>query len=480
MLRPTQLATRLWLPLVGLAIFLTACSDSPDAQNGPSDAGVNDASSGGDSGVTAPGPDADWGTGSDTGSLEGDVWTPGRDANGLVNAESWAKVPGGRWIEVNGTRLDGLDAEVKAKIPGWKDYGSGGWGAVTHAWNAPAADPEGSRAWWVASGGHGDSSNNGIYRFDAFRMAYAIEHLPSDTTAWSDGYKLLQTTNTFTTCPESIAEYDASVEAGTAEPAGNWFYDELFWDRQPTSRHTYSGVVYVPKTNELVMGVRRLWRYARETGQWVYKRLPGDDASNNLGEEVIAVHDQYRDQIIVAACGSGGPWSDSFDMSASKWTGEGSAWNGWDWNGAADTRDGDIVTIFRTPEDPASGEYALVGRYLTFDVKEHKVVTSGLVQFADGLSASDFAGGDDGAGMVYVPPLGRYWVAVRLKTGALGWFELDPTTSPWTLRPLVQDGPIPALSDGKTLVRRRMLWMPKLHAVLFLGSADTNIRVHRF
>lgn len=82
--------------------------------------------------------------------------------------------------------------------------------------------------------------------------------------------------------------------------------------------------------------------------------------------------------------------------------------------------------------------------------------------------------------MVYVPPLGRYWVAVRVKTGALGWFELDPTTSPWTLRPASQDSGFPSLSDGKTLVRRRMLWMPKLHAVIFLGSGDKNIRVYRF
>jgi len=43
-----------------------------------------------------------------------------------------------------------------------------------------------------------------------------------------------------------------------------------------------------------------------------------------------------------------------------------------------------------------------------------------------------------------------------------------------------QAGAIPALSDAKTLVRRRMLWMPKLHAILFLGSADKNISVYRF
>ncbi|APR79746.1 Hypothetical protein A7982_05093 [Minicystis rosea] len=458
-------------------------NDASHPDTGASSGSGGNGGNGGTGGapVTPPGPDADWGMGSETGSLEGDVWTPGRDENGLVNASSWALVPGGRWIEVNGTRLDGLDAEVKAQIPGWKDYGSGGWVAVTHAWNAPAVDPEGSRLWWVTAGGHGDSSNNGIYRFDAFRMTYAIEHLPSDTTKWSDGYKLLQTTNTFTSCAESSAEYNASVDAGTAEPAGGWFYDELFWDRQPTSRHTYSGAVYAPKTDELVVPVRRLWRYSRATGQWTYKRLAGDSATNNLGEEVIAAYDQYKDQVLIAACGSGGPWSDTFDMSGSKWTGEGTAWNGWDWNGAADTRDGDVVTIFRTPEDPAN-QYALEGRYATFDVKEHKVVQSGLVQYAGGLAASDFPFGDDGAGMVYVPPLNRYWVAVKDKSGSLAWFELDPTTTPaWTFgRMTAQAGAVPALSSGSTVMRRRMIWMPKLHALLFMGSADKNITLYRF
>jgi hypothetical protein len=382
------------------------------------------------------------------------VWTPGRDASGLVNAASWALVPGGQWVEVDGTRLDGLDAEVKAKVPGWNDYGSGRWVAVTHAWNEPAVDPDGSRAWWVSAGGHSDSSNNGIYRFDAFRMTYAIEHLPSDTTPWSDGYKQLQTTGTFTACPESNEQYSAEADGGTAQPTNDWFYDELFWDRQPTSRHTYSGVVYVPKTNELVMAVRRLWRYSRDQGQWVYKRLPSDSPTANLGEEIVAAYDQYTDQLLLAACGSGGPWSDTFDMSGSKWLGESTAWNGWAWSGAANVRDGDVLSFFETPQDPASGPYATPGDYMTFDVKARKVVTSGTVQFAGGLARADFMG-DDGSGMVYVPPLDRYWVAITLKAGGISWNELDPTTNPWTLRPLTQS--MPSLSSDTTLVRHRMI-----------------------
>ena len=165
-------------------------------------------------------------------------------------------------------------------------------------------------------------------------------------------------------------------------------------------------------------------------------------------------------------------------MSTSNWTGEGTSWNGWDWNGAADARYGDLVGIFKVPEDPATGQYAAKGLYQLFNVKERKVVQSGTVQYADGLSAVDFPVGDS-AGMVYIPPLDRYWVATRTKEGKLGWFELNPTTEPWTLRPLVQNGTTPEL-DGHTQVRRRMLWMPKLHAMVFLGSGTKNIMVYRF
>ncbi|MDI1446799.1 hypothetical protein [Polyangium sp. 6x1] len=487
MLKSTLLSARFLLPFVGLTALFAACGDSSETPNEPGDASSSSSGSGGSGGSggtggeggvkppTPPGPDAEWGTGSEVGSLEGGVWTPGHDENGLVNADSWALVPSGQWIEVNGTRLDALDAEVKEKVPGWNDYGSGDWNAVTIAWNAPAFDPEGSRAWWVASGGHADSSNNGIYRFDAFRMAYSIEHLPSDTTLWSDAYK---SASTFSSCPESSAAYDAAVAAGTLQEENDWFYDEVFWDRQPTARHTYSGVVYVPKTNELVMAVRRLWRYSRDEGKWVYKRLPALEWQNKLGEESLAVYDEYKDQLLVASCGSNGPWSNTFDMNTSNWTGEGTSWNGWDWNGAADARFGDQVAIFKVPEDPATGQYAAKGLYQLFDVKERKVVKSGTVQYADGLSAVDFPVGDS-AGMVYIPPLDRYWVAARTKEGKLGWFELNPTTEPWTLRPLVHDGTLPTL-DGSTLVRRRILWMPKLDALVFLGSGTKNIMVYRF
>jgi hypothetical protein len=426
--------------------------------------------------VAAP-PPVGLGNGSDLGSVVGNLWTPGRDASGVVNASSWATVPPGRWIDVAGTRMDGLDAVVKAAVPGWQDRGTGKWVGVTHAWNGVAIDEAGGRAWWICSGGHNDSSNNGIYRFDALKMNYAVEKMPSDTTRWSASYN-----NGFTQCLESVAAFNADKAAGRWSPINGWYFDELYWDRTPTSRHTYSGVTFLPDTNELVMCVRRLWRYSLASGQWTYKRTPGDTDSGALGgmgEENILHYDQSAKQLLISTCGSNGPWGNTYDLGSAQWTAARPPGTGWDFNGAADTRFGDVVTLFMQPEDPGSAAYPSPGKYLSYNITTRAQLATGSVQFAGGLAQSQFAAGFDGCGMVYVPPLNRYWTVAALKTGALVWLELDPTTAPWTLRPLTQTGAVPVLSNNCPYVRRRMMWVPSMNAVLFLGSADKNITLYK-
>ena len=418
-------------------------------------------------------PAAGFGTGADAGTLVGDVWTPARTGE-LVNGASYAIVPTGRWIEVSGTRMDSLDGVVKAAVPSWVDYGNGDWVGVTHSWNAPTNDPDNCRAWWVACGGHFDSSNNGIYRFDGFKMAYAVEHMPSSTVPWSAGYKA-GGLSSFTGCAESLAEYNAKVSAGTLSPINDWAVDELFWDRQPTSRHTYSGTIYKADTNELVMAVRRLWRYSLSTNQWTYKRLP-NDVFGGLGENVVAWYDQVRNR--VNAFGFAGPNSIIYNLATDAYVAGTPPGGGtYDWVGCADYRTGDVLTLFREPE--ATGSYASPGRYLSFNVTTDAAVASGNVQFAGGVAQADFLAGQDGSGMVFVPPLNRYWSVTRSVSGGYKWCELDPTTTPWTLRPLTHANAFPTLSGGNTLVRKRMLWWPAMNAVVWLGSADKNIQIYK-
>lgn len=432
------------------------------------------------------------GSGSDPGRFANDLWTPGRDASGMVNLSSLNLVPAGRWVEVADTRLDALDAVVKAAVPGWNDYGSSRWNAVTHAWNGVAIDEAGGRAWWICCGGHADGSNNGIYRFDGFKMKYDVEHMPSDTRLWSNGYKLLQVAIGFSACPESSS---AMADRGTQlSPINDWFYDEVFWDSpaapangsvqpvgSPTARHVYSGVVYSPQTNELIMAVRRLWRYSLADGRWTYKRLPNDTPDSNFGEEVIAVLDQTRQEIIVGAVGSGGPYGGTFNLTTRTWTGYSPPWASWNYGGGGDCRFGDFVTVIREPEDPAAGPYSSPGQYLLYNVTTRQTTATGRLVLSGGLSQSDFVAAQDGCGLVYIPPLNRYWLVPKMKaTGQIGWMEVDPTTAPWTLRPLAPMGAVPSLSGTNTLIRRRMVWMPGLNAVVWLGSADKNISIYRF
>ncbi|WP_194869215.1 hypothetical protein [Myxococcus sp. AB025B] len=190
---------------LGVASVLSACSSDDPVEGSPkpdagtradggtgSDAGGNpDAgSSGSDGGASTPDggprplPPFTWGSGPETGSISGDVWTPGRDSTGLVNEASWALVPKGRWIEVAGTPLTTLDAEVKGALPGFSDLGSQGIAGVINAYSGIALDAPRAR-WWAFGGGHADSSNNGLYRFDMARMRWSIEQLPDHSANWT-------------------------------------------------------------------------------------------------------------------------------------------------------------------------------------------------------------------------------------------------------------------------------------------------------
>ena len=310
-------------------------------------------------------------------------------------------------------------------------------------------------------------------------MAYAIEKLPSLTTAWSPGYRDRTTTISYTWCRESVDEGNAAFANGTHTWINGWFHDELWWDRQPTSRHVYSGVVYLPNTNELVMAVRRFWRYSLTSGQWTYKRMPSDAFSSALGEESIVHFDQSANQLLMLSCGSGGPWGDTYDLSSNSWTAYRPPGTGWTLNSAADYRNGDVVTLFKWPENPIGGSYPSLGRYVSYNIVTRATLASGNVQFAGGLSAGTFKYGQDTGGMVYVPSLNRYWTVLPAQAGGVIWCELDPTTTPWTLRPLVQTGAVPALDGNAIVIRRRMMWMPSLGAVAFLGSANKNISLYK-
>jgi hypothetical protein len=415
-------------------------------------------------------------SGGNPGSFANDNWTPGRDAAGLVTDASWALVPAGRWVTVSGTRIDSLDAQVKAAVPAWRDYGTSGWAGVTDAWNGFAIDTAGSRV-WLKGGGHANSSNNGIYRFDALRMQWAIESLPSDPTSWSTAYK---TSGMYARNPESEAKFNTAVAAGTLKPINDWQFDELPDDRKPTSRHMYSAMVYVPETNELVFNYIRLWRYSIGDKRWTYKRLIRDQTTPYMDQEgMISVYDENTKELLASSSGSLGlRRATGYNVAQNQWTNWTSPWN--QYFDAADTRHGRRVVVVKPPSRKTTGSGS-AGLYWDYDLDRRALTTSGQLQYADGLSQDSFANEDwyyDGAGLTYLPVLNRFWLFTQMATGAMALLEIDPTTAGgWTVRRapnIVGKVPTPNL-----ILKRKMVYLPALNAVMLCATSTQDMYLYK-
>ncbi len=414
-----------------------------------------------------------FGSGSDAGSFVNNVWTPGRDATGLVNEVSWNNFPGNQWVTVSGTMLADLDAEVKLQIPGWNDYGSSRWDGVTGAWNGLTIDSEGSRAWLVAAGGHADSSNNGIYGLDLFQMKWHIEHLPSDTTKWSAQYRGLREPQkaTFTPCYESSQQQASS-------PINDWFWDELYWDRKPTSRHVYSASAFIPETEELIISTRRLWRYSLKSRQWTYRRQLEDGIRTYDGAGTWAFYDEVTGEYLHGGNADAYYNTIGFNIRNNTWT-------KWDYPltrvGTADARHGRQITLISPPTNPDTS-YPPVGSYWIYDLDSRKVEVQGNLKL-EGLSPADFPKASlyyDGYGACYVPSLNRYWLCTRLADGSMPILEVDPTTTPWTLRRQSFKGAVPTPAP---LIMRKMIFFPNLGAkgsVVLVDKATRNISIYKF
>jgi len=442
-------------------------------------------------------------SGAGAGTLVGDVWTPGKDGSGIVNQASWDTVPTGRWIEVAGTRIDTqLTTAVQAVSSGWSSaqlWGSTGGNSLMQSWSGFAVDQSGARFWFLG-GGHSDGYNNGLYRFDLFRMQWAIECKPSDRSAMSAGYL---TNGSSTNHPDATATAVANFNAnnasgtltGTLVPALNGpFYDEIPVDGKPTARHTYQGLTYAPTvgtSGSVFMHVRRLWRFDIATGTWIFKRLVNDQVRSNGTPAVAApgatglieIHgaeasfaewDEVNSKVLCSASGSAGYGAYAYNWTTQAW----GAWTGsyaLNYGDAAHVRVGRKLVSFKPP----TTDYApVIGRYWVYDMDTGST-TQADVQFAGGLGLSDFQPSGafyDGAAMVYVPTLNRYWVCTRKSDNTMFWVQLDPTTTPWTLSPLTFANTQPVT---ERLILGRAHWMESLQAVVVWDHCFANAFIYK-
>jgi hypothetical protein len=415
-----------------------------------------------------------WGAGATTGSYDAGTytWTPGRDVNGRVNAASWDLVPGNTWVAVSGTGVEAsLASQVSAAVPGYTDPGTEDWGGIVDAWNGFATDFTGCRLWFVTAGGHAASANNGIYRFDCYKMAWAIEHAPSDPADWSTQYKTLTPpqAGSYSRCWESEQETAASA-------INDWWQDELYWDRKPCSRHTYSATVYVPETDELIVMHRRLWRYSVASGHWTYKRQLEDGDRLFDGAVTECLYDPTRTEVIFHGFADARLNSCRYDLTANAWVNKGTNWAPWGIYGPNIARrpDNKVAAVGRIY---SSGAH--FGQYWLYDLTTRTTDTSGTLQYGGGLSRASFSGaGDfsDGPALCYIPSLNRYWYWTRNSSNVMTPYEIDPTTTPWTINPRTITG---YSHTAHKNIEEKMIYLPPISAVVMLPSAASPMLVYK-
>ncbi|WP_163995889.1 hypothetical protein [Pyxidicoccus caerfyrddinensis] len=467
-----------WILILALSVtgVLAGCSSSsedppqedpsPDAGSPPPDAGN----------PPPPPPSFTWGNGTDTGTLEGNVWTPGRDATGLVNAASWALVPKGRWIQVSGTPLTSLDAEVKAALPGFRDLGSGGIAGVINAYSGVAVDAPRAR-WWAFGGGHGDSSNNGVYRFDMAKMRWSIEQLPDNPANW-----------TGVVYGNTYSYYPPAAEYSKAHPDSDVYGDEFFDPSRPAAstghpvaRHTYNGLVYNPDLQEVAFGVRRMWRYSLTTHTWKRHNpfnTPGatyDGATGYGGAAGWTFWDEVKHRYLF------GPTE---NYNYSKWWSfdtDDQAWN-WEvitppaWQFAQMVRVGRKLVSFPAPE---AQHDTFPPRLVTYDMDTGEW---GFLHLKSELEVSRcFSGDFEGQIFAYVPPLNRYIAAFRYDRDGDGsfeyrTFEVDPVALTLREAPEYEAG---AFDGWHELVKNRFFYLATHDALVYVRKGEENLRVFR-
>ncbi|WP_246356965.1 hypothetical protein [Pyxidicoccus fallax] len=409
----------------------------------------------------------------------GNVWTPGRDAEGLVNAASWELVPKGRWIEVAGTPLTSLDAAVKAALPGFRDLGSGGIAAVINAYSGVAVDAPRAR-WWAFGGGHADSSNNGLYRFDMAKMRWSIEQLPDNSANW-----------TGVTYGITYSFYPPADAYAKAHPDSDVFNDEFFDpDRpaastgNPVARHTYNGLVYNPDLQEVAFGVRRMWRYSLTTRTWKRHNpfnTPGasyNGATGYGGSQGWTFWDEVKHRYLF------GPTE---NYNYSRWWSfdtDDQSWN-WEtitppaWHFAQMVRVGRTLVSFPYPEAEHGSFPTFPPRLITYDMDTAKW---GDLKLKHDLEVSRiYTDYFEGMIFTYVPPLNRYIAAFPYDRDGDGrreyrTFEVDPVKLELREAPQWEAG---AFGGWHELVKNRFFYLATHDALVYVRKGEENLRVFR-
>lgn len=441
---------------------------------------------GGDLDAAAP-TGSGWGEGFDAGRIEGDLWTPGRDAAGVVNRVSVESLDTMRFYDVAGTALASLESVIVEAIPGWRDTGVSGWNGFTDSWVGMAYDvrPNLERAWIGPGGGHSGSSNNGVYRHDVRRLTWSVQDLPSPSSIFPAGYN-------------GSTGYPPAEAAWRENPTGPIFYDEIYdpaypgdpvrSSRKPTSRHTYGSLAFAPEIGDagsLLMGCRRQWRFDLAVGRWdAPLNMMGvtNQADFSSAENMSGWWDEVRRRYY--HCGNNA----SYDGSSRNywWAPETGAWggdgafpaSGWNTTTTSFEKLGRRLYMMRYgiyPNDRPGQPELMVQVNLDAETIEYHTILLG--RSFDGLTfASSSASGDywDTHGMTYLAPLDRWLLVVKTVERGEQWAWVDGST--WVCE-LAADVLGPA--TGILRLENKIKYFTEARILLWFRSGTQNVRVLR-
>jgi hypothetical protein len=425
--------------------------------------------------INAPAPTDIWSSENVLGSYNSgtDVWTPGKGSDGRITAVSWNSLPTRRWVRVAGSRLDSLQAAVVAALPGYNDIGNGDWGGNA-AWGGFALDKvtNNPRAWYFG-GGHLDSANNGLYRFDFNKMTWNIEILPLHQSNFDAAYYSVG----------SYTGYPPAATYTTNNPNQNEIFSDCFYPEYPntpTARHVYASLTYDHVRNKVFMGSRRMWVADITTKTWSV-RYPFHQNAGAYpnggyygGENMIGLWDSVNEVYIVSAS-QGFGWVYAYDPDTEAFTTRPSALGGGSWWACAKCQHENTAWAFLRPDEANVSAPTL----FTLDIPTWNQV--GLPVTGTGAN-NLWPNYQDTLAMCYVPQEDKFLVNGNVRDVYPGgshnqWFWLDRTTR--VLERTTLDG-IGTSADYAGDGEGKLHYLPQLQAVVWMPYGDSELRIMKF
>lgn len=418
------------------------------------------------------------------------TWTPGRDASGVVTKASFSLVPKETWVQIAGSSfVSNVQPLLSAALPAYNDPGASDLADVLDDYSGLAHDVAGGRVFFHG-GGHQGSANNGLYRLDLKKMAYAIAKLPDMQTYWPANYK------TNPPRDNSYTIYTRAQDFVSANPATVAAYYDMFYDdvepladtRNPTARHTYEAMTF--HGGKLRHGVRQYWEWDEATGNWS-RAFPFDKTATQhgqaggglTGEMTKGTWDEVRNRYLCGPFWNGTPggiWAKNADGS---WSWPASLPSSWVGYVSTACRMGRKWCFFARPNVDNANFWPPVLRLFDLDTDTVQNVTlSGLDQNRCIHSSKS----DEASFMAYVPAVGKilllmpYDLADAYAADAhlpLVAFWIDPATGIVTQE--TQAGAFPSLWSWD-LVKNKLFWIPQISTLCLIDKSNSNVRIRKF